>query len=73
MGINEAIKEEIKRQAIEKIKQDVTKRVTEQVRIKVTKQVMQESIMKLYHKGFGSYAISDMLDIPLKFVLSTIQ
>ncbi len=61
MGIIEAIQEEIKRQATE-----------EGLELGVEK-TMKDNINKLYRKGFTAEAISEMLEIPLKFVKNAIQ
>lgn len=69
MGIIEAIQEERIRQATE----EVTELVTEQVTKQVTEQILKGNIQKLYKKGFSIESISEMLEIPLKFVADAIK
>ncbi len=69
IGIIEAIQEERIRQATE----EVTELVTEQVTKQVTEQILKGNIQKIYKKGFSIESISEMLEIPLKFVADAVK
>jgi hypothetical protein len=81
MGIIEAIQEERIRQATEEVTDIVTKQVTKKVTKQVTEQVTQQvtqnilkgNIQKLYNRGFTVEVISEMLEIPLEFVIESVK
>jgi hypothetical protein len=73
MGIIEAIQEERIRQATEEVTELVTEQVTKQVTEQVTEQILKGNIQKLYKKGFSVESISEMLEIPLKFVVEAVK
>jgi hypothetical protein len=77
MGIIEAIQEERIRQATEEVTdivtKQVTKKVTKQVTQQVTQYILKGNIQKLYNRGFTVEVISEMLEIPLEFVIESVK
>ena len=72
MGILEAIQEEIKKQAIEEgLEQGIEQGIEQGVEIGAKKN-LKENINTLYRKGFTVESISEMLEVPLKFVKKAI-